>query len=197
MSLSKKLRFEVFNEVPAWNDPPRFPYPEIRKRGYVYLVWSPKWKLYKIGRTIDLKRRMYQLQSERPFERLRLVYAAEVGNQYETERLLHATVSDKHVLGEWFDLEESDIEEVLTKIQLSVTASLAEAKYLADIEVEHEFQHRPHRKSHVQLKYLADIEVEHDFYDVADAEIQLPTGGTCKSFYRDITGLDRSNHGTG
>ena len=95
----------------------QLPHPRVRRRGYVYLVWSDKG-LYKIGRTINLKRRMAQLSSDHAPEKLTLLYAVETQDQFETETYLLDKFQEKQVYGEWFDLDPQDIHAIITTMEI-------------------------------------------------------------------------------
>jgi len=85
---------------------------ESRKRipnetGTVYVIRS-KYGC-KIGSTKNIKSRRQLFAVKLPFS-WELVYQAECENYRDIERELHQHFADKRLNGEWFDLDETDIE---------------------------------------------------------------------------------------
>lgn len=122
---------DIFNEIPAWNNKPSLP-REVKRRGYVYLIWSPKWRLFKIGRTNNLKRRVWQIQSDRHFEKISLLYAFEVEDQYQAEKRFHEKFAKLRICGEWFDLSINDIQGFLLQAQVHEMQTHVLSMYLRD-----------------------------------------------------------------
>ena len=79
-----------------------------KRRGFVYLLRADN-RLYKIGRSKAINERIKQLEIKLPYE-LELVAFIVVGDMYKVERWLHRKFADKRKRGEWFELEEVDIE---------------------------------------------------------------------------------------
>jgi len=77
------------------------------KSGCIYLIQSNG--LCKIGITKDFERRMADFQRTIPTE-VNIVWSAEVEDAYKMERALHEHFKDKWVKGEWFDLNEDDMQ---------------------------------------------------------------------------------------
>lgn len=77
-----------------------------RKRG-VYLIKAENG-LIKIGRTIDLKDRLMELQTGSATE-LSLELFLETELEKELEKKLHERFKEKRVRGEWFKLSKSDL----------------------------------------------------------------------------------------
>ena len=83
----------------------------INHRACVYILESQG--LYKIGKAANLSKRLAELQAGNPGE-LNVV-ATIVTEAYEVlERALHRLYVDQRVRGEWFQLSQSDIEEITT-----------------------------------------------------------------------------------
>jgi len=76
--------------------------------GVVYLIRAENG-YYKIGRTKDLETRLKALTKNSPFK-LEVVHTIAVDDTVIFERELHETFSAKRREGEWFLLEDSDIE---------------------------------------------------------------------------------------
>ena len=84
--------------------------PRYRKPsgwGYVYIIKSSNG-LHKIGLSVNIRRRLKQLQRAYAPEQLRLVRQIETDSMMNTERQLHNILSRRHVHGEWFALTPED-----------------------------------------------------------------------------------------
>ena len=76
--------------------------------GYIYLMHCEGW--YKIGKTTqEPEDRLAQIDTAIPFETT-LIHTIRVDDCNAVEQHLHARFSDKRWKGEWFKLDESDIE---------------------------------------------------------------------------------------
>jgi hypothetical protein len=73
--------------------------------GFVYLVSCERG--YKIGSTQKLSHRLHALRSQQ--ENLRVVATHESDNALELEGYWHKFFSQKHIRGDWFDLDEGDL----------------------------------------------------------------------------------------
>lgn len=89
----------------------------INKRRHVYLMKNDRNGFYKIGVSISPKFREKTLQSEEP--EVRLIMSVEEDpsetqvsliSALDGEDFLHKTFADKRVRGEWFRLDEEDID---------------------------------------------------------------------------------------
>lgn len=79
-----------------------------RSPGYIYLVRSETG--YKIGKAIDVNKRLKQLRTGTPF--LELLHTIPTQNTSIAESNLHAKFKDKRRTGggkEWFDLTDEDV----------------------------------------------------------------------------------------
>jgi len=74
----------------------------------VYVMIDKNTGYYKIGRSVDPKRRERTLQSEKPTIEMLFNHDARVKDEKE----LHNMFSDKRVRGEWFDLNGSDLNKI-------------------------------------------------------------------------------------
>jgi len=81
--------------------------PSSLSAGYIYLVQSGPH--YKIGITTDVDRRVKQLGTMPPFglETVHTIYSEDM---YDLERTLHERFGDKREEGEWFLLDDKDVE---------------------------------------------------------------------------------------
>ena len=80
--------------------------------GYIYFVHADGTNRYKIGLTVDLDRRMRELNGKQaPFEN-KLLWSIEVSDMRSAEKDLHDMFSTRRVNGEWFVFNESELDEV-------------------------------------------------------------------------------------
>jgi hypothetical protein len=93
---------------------PRLPSLE-RREGFVYLMESDGE--YKIGKAVDVERRLKRLRFEsgREIEVLHCIASADYS---QTEWDLHQRFADKRTHGEWFALEPPDLEWILAQTRL-------------------------------------------------------------------------------
>lgn len=76
-------------------------------RGFVYLLWAETGH-YKIGRTKYVGNRFRTLSCELPID-IRYLHSFQVEDMAVAERWLHQRFKKKHVRGEWFALNKSDV----------------------------------------------------------------------------------------
>lgn len=87
----------------------RRPINRNRERaGYVYLIQSPTGA-YKIGRTIDINRRIKTFHVKLPFE-IEPICIIKTENMFVLEAQLHIKFALKRLDGEWFKLTTEDVE---------------------------------------------------------------------------------------
>jgi len=79
-----------------------------KRMGYVYLLQADNG-LYKIGQSKVIDNRIKQLGLKLPYE-LNLVSTVLCLQYKELEAHLHERFADKHVRGEWFELDDADVE---------------------------------------------------------------------------------------
>lgn len=82
-------------------------------RGYVYFLESEYG--FKIGMSIDIKRRIKELSVKLPFP-VSLHSYCKLDNYKELEKSLHELMSNKQINGEWFHISESDWELIDSEI---------------------------------------------------------------------------------
>lgn len=90
--------------VPGLKD---FGIPEMDRSGYIYLIRLLDW--YKIGRSKDVSKRLTTMSIKLPFD-LDLIHTFPAEDMYEGEFHLHMRFADKRGRGEWFRLDDSDVE---------------------------------------------------------------------------------------
>jgi hypothetical protein len=78
------------------------------KLTYIYVMLNSRNGLYKIGRSNNPIKRENTLQSEEP----EISMLFQVPGTHEVETRLHQQYSSKRIRGEWFRLEQSDIDAI-------------------------------------------------------------------------------------
>ncbi len=91
---------------------------EKKKVGYVYFIYMPEHKdknLFKIGQTMDIKRRIKSLQTGNPFK-LEYYKIIKTIKHKVLELEFHKRLSNKNVLLEWFNITTEDINNLINEI---------------------------------------------------------------------------------
>ena len=83
---------------------------ENEKEDYLYIVKSNG--NFKIGYTKNIKSRMNDYKIH--FGLVEIVYVYKSFNCYDLESVIHNLVKDKNIRGEWFDLDDSDILNIIS-----------------------------------------------------------------------------------
>ena len=78
--------------------------------GYVYLLKPTHHNVFKIGCTTDLDRRLKTFQKTRNYK-LEYVAAIWVDDCEELERYMHRKYKQYHLIGEWFVLPPSTVDQ--------------------------------------------------------------------------------------
>lgn len=86
------------------------------KAGFVYLISSPDGH-YKIGCSKDVPTRSKALGIQLPYP-VELIHTIKASDMYWAEGHLHNTYSDKRTNGEWFRLEDADVEWIKSLTEL-------------------------------------------------------------------------------
>lgn len=95
-------------------EPVNIPNKPIRLNAkFVYFI-RESHGLVKIGKTVDIRRRISSLSSILPYN-IEPILVIETPKADLLETYLHQFFIDKRVKGEWFDLSENDIEVVKAK----------------------------------------------------------------------------------
>lgn len=81
--------------------------PPMPPKEYIYLTKSDFG--YKIGRTTRPQKRPLQVAGNMPIK-LEVIVVIEVANSKEWERRLHRHFAEKRLRGEWFSLDQTDVE---------------------------------------------------------------------------------------
>ena len=92
---------------------------EFGSAGFVYGIYFDAGgeRYFKIGMAKSPMARLDSHQTSLPFE-ARIGIAYFVDNMREEERTLHAAFADKQVRGEWFRLDDSDLEFMASRARL-------------------------------------------------------------------------------
>lgn len=101
----RRLAWQVMNG--GFAKPAKQPKTEPKHPGYVYLLSSSDGS-FKIGRTKNPDRRINDFRSHRLV--VEYICLIETQNMIRLEADLHIKFKDKRIQGEWFDLDENDIE---------------------------------------------------------------------------------------
>lgn len=80
------------------------------RSGYIYLVKATTDE-YKIGRTIDVEKRLNAFSVQPPFE-YELIHHFPVTDMVSVEADLHKKYATKRIIGEWFRLSEEDVQAI-------------------------------------------------------------------------------------
>lgn len=78
----------------------------IIKEGYIYVVKSGKY--YKIGRTLNPKKRIQKYITENP-DKVKIVLCKKVKDYIKVEKELHLKFKNRNHNREWFNLNKEDI----------------------------------------------------------------------------------------
>lgn len=99
---NNKRRDEFYNEITSWTKTPK-----EKPKGYIYIMECGG--KYKIGLSKDVERRKKELDN-RPFA-VNIVYKSPlIEDVYDKEKELHLIHRKQKVGGEWFELNQRDIE---------------------------------------------------------------------------------------
>lgn len=78
-----------------------------KRPGFVYVIRVQD--VFKIGLTENFKQRIEGLKAQYKFRQYKLIVLIEVPNMLAIETELHRAFSPKHIVREWFKLDQSDI----------------------------------------------------------------------------------------
>ena len=83
------------------------------KQGYVYFLKCNQY--VKIGRTKNMKSRMKVYRVESPFN-AKLIHSIKTNDCFYLEKYFHKIFNSKRVKGEWFELTNQDINDILSNL---------------------------------------------------------------------------------
>lgn len=107
---NKKIETNIYKE---WNDIENEPKEKKVVVSGLYLMESKN--KYKIGVSKNVERRLKELNN-RPFETKLIAHKNNVENAYDIEEKLHFKYQNKRLGGEWFELNEKEVDEVVSFI---------------------------------------------------------------------------------
>lgn len=86
------------------------------RNGVVYFIKNPSTGLVKIGKTIDVVKRLDQLSKE--FKtKLELIGTIESDDSIRLEKEIHTLFTSKRVEGEWFNITGCDLEMIKEEVE--------------------------------------------------------------------------------
>jgi hypothetical protein len=99
--------------------------PRSISDGYIYIFYLKKLNQCKIGFSGAVGKRQLEISSQIGVHVTRIYESPRLINAYETEQNVHMVVGNYHkrLLGEWFEVKEDDIDEVITIVS-SVVESI-------------------------------------------------------------------------
>lgn len=83
---------------------------------YLYFIQSKPNGSVKIGTAGNVKKRLNTLQTSSPFE-LVLLDAIQLKNANEVEKQLHYDLREKNLIGEWFDISEKEVGQIVQSLK--------------------------------------------------------------------------------
>jgi len=99
---------ERYNRTKRWHDARnRGPARRSDSPGIVYVAKCNG--AYKIGLSKNPRRRLKEIEREKGSP-VKLVYELHTSEMYQTESALHHLFWNRHLEGEWFNLDEADLE---------------------------------------------------------------------------------------
>lgn len=90
------------------------------RQQYVYVLYSPALRRYKIGRTVNPKQRFRTISL---FEQPTVCGVFPCGDSVTVERWLHERFNHFRVHGEWFDLSAAKVSELMSCCRSLATGS--------------------------------------------------------------------------
>jgi hypothetical protein len=83
--------------------------------GYVYLIGNSNNKIYKIGKSRQPKERYKAVATKLPFP-VKIIHVIGGDDIEKAEKLLHNTFAKKRTHGEWFELSDDDVNQILNLV---------------------------------------------------------------------------------
>lgn len=93
--------------------------------GYIYVVQMEGHNLYKIGRSVNVPRRMSQIGVQLPYP-YRLIFAYRSDDVRRREEWLHCELKEFRRNGEWFELEDRHIQYIRSHLLICQSQRLTE-----------------------------------------------------------------------
>jgi len=92
----------------------------MMEHGFVYIFEMVGTPYYKIGRSINYRCRLKQLQEGFPFE-LKVIFVFKTTHHVTLESWLHHKMSSKRYKYEWFTLDKKDLAEIRRVMKYGVS----------------------------------------------------------------------------
>lgn len=89
---------------------------ERLRDGFVYFAKDPVTSLVKVGKSIDVEKRLYQLKQKYGSE-LQLLDVIKSSDANALEKEIHKGLDPRRAKGEWFILSEEEVEKVVKSIK--------------------------------------------------------------------------------
>lgn len=102
----ERVKKECINQINNNQD-------KIKDKAYIYIIKSNN--LYKIGITSNLKNRYNQYQSHSGYKS-KLIFSKKINNANDTEKLIINKYKEYCTQGDWFDLADCNIVEIVSII---------------------------------------------------------------------------------
>ncbi len=83
--------------------------------GFLYFIKLKGFDIYKIGVTSNLKRRLYDIDSNSPFG-VKLIDSFFFKNVYEMEEMIHDNLKGNNVRKEWFKLDSDYLKVIIDQV---------------------------------------------------------------------------------
>ena len=126
LKIDKSIKFAQKNDIDKLNeefvervmmrDLGEYPKRKSEPLTNIYIMLDKRTGFYKIGKSDSPTKRERTLQSDNPLIELVAHYRA----SYKQEQVLHNTYSEKRVRGEWFRLDENDLENIKSYLENAV-----------------------------------------------------------------------------
>ena len=111
-----------------------------RNRQYVYIIENNDNGAIKIGVGNDPDNRLKQLQTGSVSE-LSLVYRSIIcSNAFEVEKFMHHNFKDKHIRGEWFNIDKTEVINELEKQRYVLTSEFVNRLNLTNTIFENDIE---------------------------------------------------------
>jgi hypothetical protein len=122
-NLNRKNEVELANRLSALNllkyKRESFSAKDISE-GFVYVISNPAWNCVKVGKTIDSKQRLAQMQTYSPYRDYKIEHYAFSQNALGLEKFIHSKLRQFHVNGEWFQIEPLSVIRCIKRFNGSV-----------------------------------------------------------------------------
>ena len=83
--------------------------------GFLYFIKLKGFDIYKIGVTSNLKRRLYDIDSNSPFG-VKLIDSFFFKNVYEMEEMIHDNLKGNNVRKDWFKLDSDYLKVIIDQV---------------------------------------------------------------------------------